>query len=120
VGRGIASLEVEKWLRAWIGRRLAVTADRIDPSKPFADFGIDSVTAVELNAALAEWLQTPLPATVCWDFPNIRALAGSIVPSLSAAKAPPPAATSRASRDLDELSQTELAALLAAELKTLR
>ena len=71
----VAPAEIENWLRAWIGRRLAVPAHQIDPLQPFADFGVDSVAAVELAEALTERLGTLLPTTIAWDFPNIRALA---------------------------------------------
>ena len=75
----ITPAEIENWLRAWVGRRLAVPAIQIDPVRPFADFGVDSVTAVELADALAKWLRTPLPNTIAWDFPNIRAVATGVL-----------------------------------------
>jgi acyl-CoA synthetase (AMP-forming)/AMP-acid ligase II/acyl carrier protein len=114
----VAPAEVEAWLRTWIGRRLAVPAVQIDPLKPFAEFGIDSVTAVELSGALAEWLQIPLPSTITWDFPNIRALASVAAPPAPSEPAKP--AGNRASHPLESLSQAELATLLSAELETLR
>jgi acyl-CoA synthetase (AMP-forming)/AMP-acid ligase II/alkylation response protein AidB-like acyl-CoA dehydrogenase/acyl carrier protein len=77
--RMVTPNEIENWLRAWVGRRLALPAIQIDPVRPFADFGVDSVTAVELADALAEWLQTPLPNTIAWDFPNIRAVATGVL-----------------------------------------
>ena len=75
----ITPADIENWLQAWVGRRLAVPALQIDPVRPFADFGVDSVAAVELAEALAQWLRKPLPTTIAWDFPNIRAVANGIV-----------------------------------------
>jgi acyl-CoA synthetase (AMP-forming)/AMP-acid ligase II/alkylation response protein AidB-like acyl-CoA dehydrogenase/acyl carrier protein len=117
--RVVTSGEVEAWLRTWIGRRLAVPAGQIDSSKPFADFGIDSVSAVELSAELGEWLQTPVPATIVWDFPNIRVLADGVTgsPTTSAVRAGPTTAVVPAT--LESLSVAELASLLSAELETL-
>ena len=117
--RVVNSSDVEAWLRTWISRRLAVPAGQIDPLKPFADFGIDSVSAVELSAELGEWLQAPLPATIVWDFPNIRVLAGGVTgsPTTSAVPAGPRAAAVPAA--LESLSVAELATLLSAELETL-
>ena len=119
-GRLVAPADVEAWLRRWIGRRLAVPAVQIDPLKPFAEFGIDSVTAVELSVTLGEWLRAPLPATIVWDFPNIRVLANgvTVAPVAPALSARPtiPAGT----QPLESLSQAELATLLSAELETLR
>ncbi len=124
-----AAAEIETWLREWIGRRLVLPATQIDPVKPFSDFGIDSLTAVELSVGLGEWLKTELPTTLTWDFPNIRALAANVaapvpVPAPAPSAAPAAAAFPKARTDappkLDDLSQAELAQLLAAELESLR
>jgi acyl carrier protein len=163
--------EIEAWMCSWIGRRLQLAADKIDPIKPFSDFGIDSLTAVELSAGLGEWLKRDLPTTLTWDYPNIRllatnvatpgaikapsAVAGSAAPSGAAAPgassasttassavpasaasrpasasagtatvSPPtpafPAASSLGTPQLDAMSEQDLAALLAEELKSLR
>jgi acyl-CoA synthetase (AMP-forming)/AMP-acid ligase II/alkylation response protein AidB-like acyl-CoA dehydrogenase/acyl carrier protein len=77
--RAVTPSEIENWLRAWVGRRLSVPGIQIDPVRPFADFGVDSVTAVELADALADWLQKPVPNTIAWDFPNIRAVATGVL-----------------------------------------
>jgi acyl carrier protein len=159
--------EIEAWMCTWIGRRLQLAADKIDPLKPFSDFGIDSLTAVELSAGLGEWLKRDLPTTLTWDYPNIRLLAtnvatpgaikaptavvGSAAPAAAAssvgssvaasgavapasrtasasagtfaAKGPAPAfpaASSLGTPQLDAMSEQDLAALLAEELKSLR
>jgi acyl carrier protein len=150
--------EIEAWLCSWIGRRLQLAADKIDPIKPFSDFGIDSLTAVELSAGLGEWLKRDLPTTLTWDYPNIRllatnvatpgaikapgAVAGSAAPAAASSaaatpaaspasasagsatpKSPPPAfpaASSLGTPQLDAMSEQDLAALLAEELKSLR
>ena len=113
-------------LRTWIGARLVLPATQIDPQKPFSDFGVDSLTAVELSVALGDWLKTELPTTLTWDFPNIRALATGVAtpaktPTPAAAPAPalPPARTD-AVPDLEKLSEADMVQLLAAELATLR
>jgi len=117
--RVVAPGDVEAWLRTWVGCRLAVPAGQIDPLKPFADFGIDSVSAVELSAELGEWLQAPVPPTIVWDFPNIRVLADGVAgsPATSAVQPVPTAAVVPAA--LENLSVAELATLLSAEMETL-
>jgi len=119
--------EVETWLRTWIGARLVLPATQIDPQKPFSDFGIDSLTAVELSVALGGWLKTELPTTLTWDFPNLRALAAGVTapgqPSLPAAVPAPgpfPPVRADAAPNLDALSEAEWAQLLETELVTLR
>jgi acyl-CoA synthetase (AMP-forming)/AMP-acid ligase II/alkylation response protein AidB-like acyl-CoA dehydrogenase/acyl carrier protein len=75
----VAPTEIEEWLCAWIAQRLKVPTAEIDPLRPFADFGVDSVTAAELTGALEEWLKKPVPSTAAWDFPNIRQLATGVL-----------------------------------------
>ena len=41
----------------------------------FADYGMDSVLAVELVQALENWLETSLDATILWNFTNIESFA---------------------------------------------
>lgn len=117
--------EIETWLRTWIGARLVLPAAQIDPQKPFSDFGVDSLTAVELSVALGDWLKMELPTTLTWDFPNIRALAAGVAVPLptarpAVAQAAPAQSRNAATPDLENLSEAEMATLLAAELAALR
>jgi acyl carrier protein len=116
--------EIEAWLCAWIGQRLALPADRIDPTKPFSDFGIDSLTAVELTTSLGAWLKRELPTTLVWDYPNVRNLAANVAaPAVVAAAGPavePAKGASPAGGGLADLSEQDLAALLAQELQSMR
>ena len=151
--------KIETWLCEWIGGRLQLAVDKIDPLKPFSDFGIDSLTAVELSAGLGEWLGRDLPTTLTWDYPNIRMLATNVAapgaikaPSAVAGPAPSssfgsvasvkvsyapardpvaapsagsaapvsPAAAGVGATQLEAMSEEDLAALLAEELRSLR
>jgi acyl carrier protein len=54
----------------------------VDSSRAFADYGLDSVKAVELAYELENWLgehsgglRLDLGATIAWNFPTIDALA---------------------------------------------
>ena len=129
--QSVASLQ--QWLSRWLAQRLQLSEAAIDPGKAFADYGVDSVMAVELAQELEALLHLhqPLDATVAWNFPTIEALAGylailvplSEMPSAlegwqnrtgdhAAASAMPLADPAR----LDDLSDAELAAALAAEI----
>lgn len=71
---------IESWLTTQLARRLQTDPLRIDLHKPFADYGLDSVAAVELVHELCTWLQSTgrrhtLEVTALWDFPTIAALA---------------------------------------------
>ncbi|ACB52425.1 AMP-dependent synthetase and ligase, probable acyl-CoA synthase [Crocosphaera subtropica ATCC 51142] len=68
---------IEDWLKNWLGKKLNLSPQTIDPKRAFADYGIDSVMAVELAQDLQEWLghTQELEASLAWNFPNIKSLA---------------------------------------------
>lgn len=71
---------VEAWITAQLAQRLGTTPAAIDLNKPFADYGLDSVAAVELVHALRQWVESngqpiTLDVTALWDFPTIATLA---------------------------------------------
>ncbi|MEM9002173.1 MAG: AMP-binding protein [Cyanobacteria bacterium P01_F01_bin.86] len=124
---------LEAWLIQWLAGHLKLAAKAIDPDRAFADYGVDSVMAVELAQDLEEFLQLrqPLDATLAWNFPTIAALATHL-----ATQSTPPASSidlddgqetitgalaepglsSPAHDSLDHLSEAEIADVLAAEL----
>jgi acyl carrier protein len=73
------SASIENWIENWLVKKLKIDADTIDVDTSFADYGMDSVTAVELAQDLEEWLQSSLKSslevTILWNFPTIRSLA---------------------------------------------
>lgn len=58
------------------------TSDTIDPEKPLNDFGLDSLMAVELRNALGLALERPLPATLLFDYPTIKAVTNYLAADL--------------------------------------
>ncbi|WP_424097656.1 AMP-binding protein [Moorena producens] len=66
---------LQKWIVNWLARETKLPAGSINISKSFADYGLDSVTAVELADDLEEWLGVPLSPTLAYDYPNIESLA---------------------------------------------
>nr|WP_053692550.1 type I polyketide synthase [Streptomyces sp. WM6372] len=69
--------------------------DAIGPETAFREQGFDSLAAVELRNLLQAATGLRLPATLVFDYPNSRAVAGFVVDKLSATttKAAPAAAT---------------------------
>lgn len=113
----------ERALRALLIEQLAQVLGRshaeLDQDRPFADFGLDSVKALRLTEALAERLARPLEPEIFWRFPSVAQLAAHLAP-----RAPRAASTARgrsaAERaPLSQLSERELANLLADELASL-
>ena len=75
---------------------LKLAPGSIDVQRPFADYGVDSISGVRIIVALNEALGLQLPATSLFDFPSVKKLVAHIVaqhrqavlPSLG--RTPPP------------------------------
>ncbi|WP_299535815.1 non-ribosomal peptide synthetase [uncultured Streptomyces sp.] len=78
-----ASRSPEEHVRATVERTLAetlkLTADELAGDKPFADYGLDSLTGVSLVHRLNESLNTDLDPSVLFENPSIRRLTRFIV-----------------------------------------
>jgi acyl carrier protein len=113
---------IERWLQRWIATRTQQDAANVEKQRPFADYGLDSVTAVELADELSKFVGVEVPATAAWDHPNIATLTGAIIDALGRSSADRgthrPAANGHApdSAELDDMSEQELASLLAGAL----
>lgn len=71
--------DVQKWLLGWIQRELGIASHELNVKRSFADYGMDSMKAVELAQDLEDWLGQPLDTTVAWNFPTMEALAVYLV-----------------------------------------
>ena len=121
---------IQNWIMNLLQQEWKIPAR--DPSKSFADYGLDSVMALNLAQELEDWLDYPLEATIVWNFPTISSLANHLANELkSQAASEQEKQIDRASaalRDRDEkttstevsqldtLSETEIATLLAEEI----
>lgn len=112
---GNQSEAIQTWMIEWLSQKLKILPEHINRRQSFADYGIDSVVAVELAQDLETWLNLsqPLEATVAWNFPTIESLATY----LSQQEAPVPDISPL---PIDRLSEAELAELLAAEIAAAR
>ena len=70
-----AAERIETWLLEWLVARLGLDAADVSRDRPFAEFGVDSLTAVELSHELEEQFNVPLPPIVAWNYPTPAALA---------------------------------------------
>lgn len=68
--------QIEAWLEAWLIDRLDLDASELSRDKPFAELGVDSLTAVELSGELEQEFGVPLPPVVAWNYPTPAALSG--------------------------------------------
>lgn len=67
--------EIESWLVRRVAEILDLDPGQIDPSEPFATYGLDSVHAVSLAGEVEEWFGVPVEPTLVWDHPTIRDVA---------------------------------------------
>ncbi|WP_232376763.1 type I polyketide synthase [Amycolatopsis aidingensis] len=74
---------------------LADPAD-LDPRQPLAERGLDSLMAVELRRRLAEAAGVPLPATLIFDHPAPRGIAGLLLSTMDPGMDPGEAGTAPA------------------------
>ncbi len=81
-GRNVRSAEVDRaaerietWLLEWLVARLGLDPTDVSRDRPFAEFGVDSLTAVELSHELETEFQVPLPPIVAWNYPTPASLA---------------------------------------------
>jgi len=65
---------IEAWLEDWLVERVGLDPADIHRDKPFAEFGVDSLTAVELSHELEVEFGVPLPPIVAWNYPTPAAL----------------------------------------------
>jgi acyl-CoA synthetase (AMP-forming)/AMP-acid ligase II/acyl carrier protein len=70
-----AAERIEIWLLGWLVERLSLDAADVARDRPFAEFGVDSLTAVELSHELETHFKVPLPPVVVWNYPTPAALA---------------------------------------------
>jgi acyl-CoA synthetase (AMP-forming)/AMP-acid ligase II/acyl carrier protein len=50
----ISPAELEAWLKQWLGNKLNIQPDNIEPSRPILSYGLDSLGAVELEREVKE------------------------------------------------------------------
>ena len=67
--------QIETWLLEWLVERAGVSAADLDGNRPFAECGLDSLSAVELSQELEDWLHVQLTPIVAWNYPTPASLA---------------------------------------------
>ncbi|MFY2859629.1 beta-ketoacyl synthase N-terminal-like domain-containing protein [Mycobacterium sp. THU-M104] len=98
---GRSAAEVADWLASRLASELGVPATDVDPSRPFAYYGLDSVRAVQLTAELESWLGRELSPTLAYEYPTIDALSRHLAGE-APAPTPAPAADVGGARATDE------------------
>jgi acyl carrier protein len=100
-------------------------SEQIDPNQPLQELGLDSLMAVELRNILCAISGRQLAATLLFKYPTVASLSAFLIKDMfgedadegaTDAAAPVAAAAAVPEEDFSELSEDELADLLAKEL----
>jgi myxalamid-type polyketide synthase MxaE and MxaD len=101
---------------------LGLQPRQVDPRKGLFDLGMDSLMSVDLRSRLEASLGLEMPATLAFNYPSVDAIVDYVFPLLVETTPAPTAALTREDDEEpgEELSEDELASLLAAELERMR
>ena len=64
--------ELNDWLVSKIAEATGLPVSQINIDTTFADFGLDSRTAVSMSTDLERLVGRELPPTLIWDYPTIK------------------------------------------------
>jgi acyl transferase domain-containing protein/acyl carrier protein len=104
------------------------SSEQLDPQQGFFQLGMDSLTSVELRNLLRNSLECSLPSTIALEYPTLETLVDYLAQEVlrieffapeSAVQSPKDGSTTSLSI-LEDLSQEEIANLLAQELESVR
>ncbi len=99
-----------------VAKVLRIDPGRVGTATPFRAMGFDSLLALELRNRLEESAGVSLPATIAWAHPTVEALAEHLAAEMGIAAPAAAEAVSPEEGELDDLSEEDVAALLAKEL----
>jgi acyl carrier protein len=70
------STDMSEWISARVAAYLATEPDLIDRERPLAEYGLDSVYALNLCGEIEDHTGLVLEPTLAWDYPTVNAMAG--------------------------------------------
>ena len=62
--------QIQAWMMNWLEERAEPGAGEMSPTAPFAESGMDSLTALELNVEFEKVLGVRLPPAAAWSYPT--------------------------------------------------
>jgi len=74
-----SSAELEGWIVDWLATKIHMPASAIDRDRPFVDYGLDSMVAVEFSGELEKRLGRPISPSIAWEFPTVTELAAHVM-----------------------------------------
>jgi acyl-CoA synthetase (AMP-forming)/AMP-acid ligase II/acyl carrier protein len=80
--RDVMTIATETWMSQWLVSRAGVDPSEVELEKPFADYGLDSMTAVEMSGEIEDWSGVELTPVVAWNHPTVAKLSDFLVSEL--------------------------------------
>ncbi|MGB7344480.1 MAG: AMP-binding protein [Pirellulaceae bacterium] len=97
--------QIESWLIDWLVQRGGISPSDAMRNRPFADYGIDSLAAVELTQELEDWLGVQVSAVIAWRYPTPQTLAQFLAQETCGGPAVVEATAVPRRRTIDDFSQ---------------
>ena len=66
--------DITSWMCNYLGRKLNLAPDKIDPQESFDTFGLDSADAVRMIGDLEDFLGRRLSPSLAYKYPTIDAM----------------------------------------------
>ncbi|MGK5627291.1 acyltransferase domain-containing protein [Streptomyces sp. URMC 123] len=75
-------------VRDVVTEQLALGAAEVDPRRPLAEYGMESLQSLAIKRRLSDHLGLPLPATLLWNHPTVAEVAAALTTRLGRGAAP--------------------------------
>ncbi len=82
----LATSMIENWFASLLAKRLGINAKAIELDAPVSGYGLDSLTMIEVQTALSEWIQYDVPDTLMRGRSSIRSIARRLTSADSRAR----------------------------------
>ena len=86
---GVAPADITTWLAPLLAERLGLDAGSLDPEERLHRYGLTSVTAAAIAAAIGAELGRTLPPTLAFDHPTLRRLTAHLAGTATRERPPP-------------------------------
>jgi polyketide synthase 13 len=71
---------LESWIAEWVAQKLGIPLSEVNLHVPMAEFGMNSMVALELSGQLESLLAREVSPTVAMDHPTIAEVAVHLLP----------------------------------------
>jgi acyl carrier protein len=71
-----SSTDIATWLAGQLASYLDIQPEQLDMDLPLAEYGLDSVYALNLCGEIEDSLGVAVEPTLAWDYPTVNAMAG--------------------------------------------